>query len=121
MNIPEITSLEDIFKLVDEHTQVTAQDLINRRLYLKGEGWGNITLSDDFSRSFAENISQRLGGRSHTKEAVKRAIMWRHPQHWGLSRFILQQYKNGAPFIGYVAGQDQQWESNVIRTYLKNL
>lgn len=115
-----ISTLKQVWDLSDN--QVTAQELLNGRLYLKGEGWTSVLLTNDFRNEIAENIAERLGGRQNTKNQVARVLKRNPhvPQHWGLSRFILQQVGERF-YIGYVAGQDQQWESNEIRTYLKNV
>lgn len=111
-------TLDELYS--DAGSQITAQELINGRCYLKDVGYTDIDLSDELFDFICTDISERLGGRSNTKENVRFALKFRKPQHWGLCRFILQKY-SGKAFLGYVAGQDQVWESREIRNKLKNL
>lgn len=65
--IPVVLSLQQVLEIADH--QVTAQELLNERLYIKGQGWGEISLAPEFRVQIAENIAERLGGRQATKNA----------------------------------------------------
>lgn len=117
--IPVLSSLQEVWGAVGNH-QVTGQELLNERTYIEGIGWTEISIPLEFRREIARNISEMLGGRQWTKDQVYRVLLGQRPQHWGLSRFLLSNYGKG-PRLSYCAGQDQTWESNAIRTYLKNL
>lgn len=113
-------NLTDVYNAAD--SQLTIQDLLNQRIYLKGRGWSTIIITREFRNYIAENISDRLGGRGNTKEVVKNALQRQYPpQHWGLARFTVERYGDSKPRIGYIAGQDSTWEYKEIRTYLKNI
>lgn len=99
-------------------TQVTAQDVLNRRLYIKGEGWQDIELSAQLGEDIASNLSELFGGHTATKNRIKSVLNYSRPQHWGLKRTVIEDYGNGARWC-YIAGQDGQWEANEIRTSLK--
>lgn len=111
-------SLNEVLAATDH--QITAQELLNGRMYLNGSGWTDIELSNTLKEQVANEVSELLGGRNNTKAQVKRALLHRRPQHWGLERVILEKYGK-EPFLSYCAGQDYTWETNNIRTYLKNL
>lgn len=99
--------------------QVTGQELINRRLYLKDGGWQTIELSENLADTLARDISNILGGRIATKKAVYNTLVYSKPQHWGLSRILLEQYGDSPARLSYCAGQDYTWECNAIRSKLK--
>lgn len=112
-------NIEEAYNACDQ--QLTIQDLLNQRIYLKdGRGWSNVVITRELRNSIAENISERLGGRGNTKEVIKRALQRQHPpQHWGLARFTVEKYGDSKPRIGYIAGQDSTWEYAEMRKYLK--
>ncbi len=112
--------------LKTENRRVTAQQVINKRCYIKGEGWTSFKLKDDVIEQVAESVSLALGGQSKTKDKVKRVLMSKTPQHWGLERVqisLRKDHKDKRKYIivtSYVAGQDYGYETNTIRTDLKN-
>ncbi len=112
-----INSLQQAYDLCKGH-QVTAQELINGRAYINGEGWQDIELDSDFKSQLADLLSELYGGHSKTKNAVYNTLKYGTPQHWGLSRTFIEDYGTGAQ-IKYCAGQDYIWECNAIRTALK--
>jgi hypothetical protein len=119
-----ITQTKKLFSNLSEilnntSTQVTAQQLINRRIYINGEGWQDIELTDEFNNNLAEQIAETLGGHRATKESIKYTLMYARPQHWGLNRVLLEQYNDSAPRFNYCAGQDYTTETNTIRKALK--
>ena len=115
-----INSLQEIYDLAGSH-QITGQELFNQRTYIDGKGWTAIKLTYEFKQWLANEIAIRLGGRYNTINDVRRALMGVHPpQHWGLQRFLVADYGKGA-YISYCAGQDQTWESNQIRKYLRKV
>lgn len=114
----QFNTLSEVLKATDH--EVNAQELLNGRMYLNDLGWTDIELSDSLKEKVASDVSEVLGGRSATKAQVKRSLLHRRPQHWGLERVILENYA-GEPFLSYCAGQDYTWETNKIRTYLKNI
>lgn len=97
--------------------QVTAQELINGRTYINGEGWTDIILSDQFRDDVCNDISQILEGQYKTRAAVRNSLKYGKPQHWGLKRILLENY--GSPRLSYCAGQDYTSEIRTIRTALK--
>jgi len=101
-------------------SQLTAQEIINSCIYTK-KGWESVNITDECLEELAANVSEIFGGRQKTKERVKLAIIYRTPQHWGLSRTIIQLKDGKNARVNYITGQDFTWESNTIRTYLKNL
>ena len=113
----QFSSYDDILKHAGQ--QVTAQQLINGRMYLKDKGWTDVEISHELRAKLATDISDKLGGRYTTREQVKNTILWGRPQHWGLQRVFLEKYGEGQPFITYCAGQDHVLECNAIRTALK--
>ncbi len=116
--IMQFDTLKEVLSATDH--QVNARELLNGRMYLNGLGWSDIELSPKLKEQVASDVSELLGGRSNTKAQVMRTLLHRRPQHWGLGRVILENY-SGTPFLSYCAGQDYSWETNQIRTYLKNL
>jgi len=98
--------------------QVTAQAVINRQLYIRGEGWQTVEISHDLIEEMAEALANLYGGHERTKRRVRNAIAWGRPQHWGLSRTIIEERSNGLGWE-YITGQDCTWERNAIRTALK--
>lgn len=110
-------TLTDLLNNTDQ--QITGQQLINRRVYLKGEGWANIEFTDELREQICNDIAETLGGRNATKQSIKNTLRYGTPQHWGLSRILLSQYGNGTPRLKYCAGQDYRAETKAIRNYLK--
>ena len=119
-----ITQTKKLFSNLNEvlsnaGTQVTAQQLINRRIYINNEGWQDIELTEEFNNHLADQIAETLGGHRATKESIKLNLMYARPQHWGLNRVLLVQYGESAPRFTYCAGQDYTAETNTIRKALK--
>ena len=114
----KFNTLQEIYDAADG--QVTFQEVNNGRLHLKKGGWSEIEISEELLDTLRLRVADIFGGHAPTKSRVYNALKWRSPQHWGLQRMLLQCYSKGA-YFSYCAGQDQQWESNVIRTYLKKL
>jgi len=112
-----IKSLKQIERLSGSH-QVTAQELINGRLYTEKEGWIDIQLTNDFKEEFISAISEMYGGYKETKRRIKNTLRYEKPQHWGLTRTVIYNYGKG-PRWTYITGQDQSWENREIRNYLK--
>lgn len=102
--------------------QLTAQQLLNGRVYTKNKGWAKVQLSEEFREQVITDIVDLLGGRGNTKANVYRALNSPHPpQHWTLERMLIEQYGKSAPRLSYCAGQDYPYEINQGRTYLKNI
>lgn len=99
--------------------QLTAQNIINGRIYSKN-GWEGFEINNELLKEVAEQVSNNLGGHQKTKDAVFNTILFRTPQHWGLDRMFIEERSGRLIFI-YCAGQDGQLEKSQIRTYLKNL
>lgn len=114
-----IKNYKQLKKLSVTH-QVTAQEIINSRLYITETGWTTVMFPPEFMKQFADEVSFLLGGREKTKRDVRRTILFSKPQHWGLSRVILSEYDGNIGWE-YIPGQDGTWEKNRIRTYLKNI
>lgn len=117
-NTPQFSTLEEVFNAASE--QITIQELLNGRIYLISKGWSTITITRELRNYIAQNIAEKLGGRGNTPEVIKNALQRQHPpQHWGLSRFVIEKYGDTKPCIVYIAGQDSTWEYREIRKYLK--
>ena len=115
-----LKNLKEVFACAD--TQVTAQELLNGRLYLKGEGWSNVQISDELRESIISTIVETAGGREQTKIRMYAKMRNSKPQHWAIGRFLLSRYdnvRNGEPYFSYCAGQDQTWEMKSLREFLK--
>lgn len=117
-----LKSLNQAYKL--SKNQLTAQNLINGQIYTS-RGWETFNLTDDFKLFLARSISELLGGWGSTRNAVFNSIYYGCPQHWGLSRILIEKYKNhkdkrkNVISLNYCAGQDYTWELNTIRQALK--
>lgn len=117
--IIQFDTLEEILNATDH--QINAQELLNERMYLNGMGWTDVELSPELKERIVFEIADLLGGRYSTRQDVIRSLKRNHPQHWGLERILVEKYGDSAPVLSYCAGQDYTWETNKIRTYLKNL
>tara|TARA_R110002020_G_scaffold328142_1_gene544061 strand:+ start:728 stop:1093 length:366 start_codon:yes stop_codon:yes gene_type:complete len=115
--ITTINSLEKAFKV--SGSQVSAQELLNGRMYLKTTGWSKVNLTEEFRNQLCDMLTIQIGGRHATKEIVERCLRFRSPQHWALGRFFLSKYKKSNARISYCAGQDATWEMKQLRNYLK--
>jgi hypothetical protein len=111
------SNLNDLLNCVDY--QLTAQQLINKRVYLKGEGWSNIELTTELKDYICSQIVEILGGRQATKQSIKNTLLYSTPQHWGLDRIHVDRYSDNFIKISYCAGQDHTLETNTIRKFLK--
>jgi len=116
--ITKINSLEKALKVAGG--QITAQQLLNERMYLKTTGWSKIQLSTDFRDELINTITfEIVGGRAHTKERVYNRLKFENPQHWALDRIFVSKYKNNPARLYYCAGQDATYEIKQLREYLK--
>lgn len=111
------SNLNELLNCVDY--QLTAQQLINKRVCLKGEGWANIELTTELKDYICNQIAETLGGRQATKQNVKNTLLYSTPQHWGLNRIFINKYGDDFIKISYCAGQDYTAETNTIRKFLK--
>lgn len=113
-----IKNLDHALKLAN--IQLSAQDLISRRIYLKNKGWADVKLSDEFNNQLADMVAELLGGWRKTKNNVKCTLIWGRPYHWGLKRIFVVKYKGMKHArLTYCAGQDYQVETQQIRNALK--
>jgi hypothetical protein len=108
-------TLEQLLKATD---YVTAQNVLNGRLYLKDKGYTSVKIDEDLREEICKDISQLFGGRHVTREQMLWTLMYDRPQHWGLDRVILSQYKDNPPRWKYITGQDFIEESKLIRKAL---
>lgn len=113
-----LKNLDQVYKLAGKH-QVTAQELLNDRLYIDGKGWSEVKLTPEFRVNLVNNILDILGGRTNTRQQMERRLMFEKPQHWGLGRILLSNYNNKGARLSYCAGQDMTWELREIRNALK--
>ena len=99
--------------------QVNAQDLLNERIYVKGQTWVNIKLTDELRTLIADQLSDIYGGHGATRNRVFNRLNrgYNIPQHYTLSRMILERGKE--PIFNYCAGQDYTFEMNQGRTDIK--
>lgn len=109
-------NIEEIFAAT-EGTQLSAQEIINRRANVCGE-WQDVELSEVAESKFIESIIDILGGQNRTKSNIRFNLLRSTPQHWGLSRIILSKYNESPARWLYHAGQDYQSEILTIRKYL---
>ena len=117
----KINSYEKAFEMCG--TQVTAQGLLNGKMYIKDKGHSDITLTEAFRRTLIERIVSLLGGHDKTKRRVKSVLTYGSFQHWGLDRFHVDKinYIKDEPAkyeLNYCAGQDYPEEINNIRKEL---
>ena len=111
-------NLNQVYKAAGQ--QVTAQSLLNNKMYLKNKGWSTIKLTDELREEIAQRCADIFGGWTTTKRQVFNHLMSNQtPQHWGLEKVLLSKYGNKKARFSSCAGQDQQYESNIIRTALK--
>lgn len=96
-----------------EQNQLNVQKLLNGRLYTS-EGWQSFKISDELREEIAEKVSELLGGRKVTREAIYHTLKSERPQHWGLSRIHIKGER-----FSYCAGQDYPAELAAIRKALK--
>lgn len=116
-----LKNLKEVFAAAG--SQVTAQDLLNGRLYLKDKGWSSVKISDELMETIISSIIETAGGRENTKVKMYAKMRNSRPQHWAIARFLLSSYKtvrNGYPYFSYCAGQDQTWEMKELRNFLKS-
>lgn len=118
MNTQRFTTLTDLYNAVGENGQVTAQQIINERINLVGQGWTNVEVSSNLKVEVAEIVSELLGGFKKTKESVRFNLLHTRPQHWGLDRIILCK-RGERMFFSYCAGQDYPSEIKTIRNAVK--
>jgi hypothetical protein len=111
-------TLDQALKAVDN--QLTIQDLLNNRIYLKGKGWTNVKLTDELKEQIIDKVTEILGGWHSTRSTVRKSLQYREPQHWTLRRMFVNNYGNGAK-ISYCAGQCYTTELAEGRKYIKNL
>lgn len=114
-----------VFNTINElfeasESQLKIENVVNERLYTSN-GWEDIKISDELKKEIFEEVSNVLGGRDNTKNLVKFALEYRKPQHWGLSRLIIEKYGDTQPRVVYIAGQDYTSERAEIRNYIKKL
>ena len=102
-----------------ESQQVTIQDLLNGRMYLRNKGWSDVRLTDELKERICLETAGLLGGVYKTKKRVFNTLLNDKPQHWGLDRIFIRQYKKEPAVLTYCAGQDYPTELNQIRTALK--
>ena len=110
------STLDELFTAADGH-QVTAQELINGRTHVFGE-WQDIDLSDELRNEVINQISELFGGREVSKSYIRQNLKNSKPQHWGLSRTVVEKYGDKPAKMNYITGQDFVYESRVIRNYL---
>lgn len=110
-------TLEQVKRRVSQ--QATAQQLLNRRMSVKGQGWVKIALSEELEELICNQVSELLGGHHKTRAAVYNNLMRSSQQHWGLDRVLVEQYGKSKARLSYCAGQDYTSELNTIRTVLK--
>ena len=99
-------------------SQITAQGVLNGRLYgsFAGESacWQSVIFSPDFREKVINDLCGLYGGRK--KERVKYSLSRSSPpQHWALSRTFYDNER-----WSYCAGQDYPSELNDLRKYLYN-
>ena len=109
-------TLSELFAAANGH-QINAQEVLNRRAYINGE-WQNFEVSEELSAEINDKIVDVLGGHGKTMNAIRRALRYSTPQHWGLSRIFLESYGGEIPRFRYCAGQDYPSELQAIRKYL---
>lgn len=111
-------TLEEILKAVDY--ELSVQQLINEKVHLKGLGWSKIELSNELKDLIINKTVDILGGHQKTKVLTSKALEFRTPQHWTLSRMFVNDYGNGAR-ISYCAGQDYTSEMRTGRKAIKEM
>jgi hypothetical protein len=110
-------TLEEIFEAT-KGSQFTAQQFINRRANIDGV-WQDFEVSNDLRLKISNEIADLYGGHLKTRFAVEFSLNSCRPQHWGLSRTILEKYGDSPARFSYCAGQDYTSELASIRKALK--
>lgn len=110
-------TLEDIFEAT-KGSQFTAQQFINRRANIDGV-WQDFEVSNDLRLKVGREIADLYGGREQSRWSIQVSINSCRPQHWGLSRTILEKYGDSPARFSYCAGQDYRYELSEIRKALK--
>lgn len=119
MDNPIIQSLEMLYALTEGH-QLSAQSILNRRVYIPSVGWTNIVIKDELKEEISNLIVDVLGGQEKTKKRLQmRFRLGRPPQNWGLDRVVLVKRDDVIRFT-YIAGQDMSTELPMIRKQLLN-
>lgn len=98
--------------------QLTAQQVINKRVYIKADNWQAVEFTPEFMDHFNKDILNVIGGHQQTRARLRSVLEYSKPQHWALARIILNDYGQGARFT-YCAGQDHPAELQQLRNYLK--
>jgi len=109
------TSLKGLYKVTN---QVSVQEILNGRINHTVKGWIDIRLTPDLRTNIIEMTVDVLGGHSKFKHILNWALSNEKPQHWGLNRMHLTEYK-GKYGISYCAGQDYPAELTQIRNFLR--
>ena len=113
----EFNKIEQIIKRADY--QINMQDLlINGRYHDKIDGWSNCTFTDELKEQLLDLTLTTIGGWKSKREQLKRALSYEKPQHWALSRLVIEERRNQIVMI-YIAGQDYPAELSELRRYLK--
>lgn len=115
--IPTFKTLIELYKATAGH-QLTAQEIINGRTKTIEQGWTPFDMTDELREECFRMIVNTLGGQTKTKASILNKLRYSKPQHWGLSRTVLEKHE-GRPFFSYIAGQDCTYEKNEIRKVLK--
>lgn len=113
-----INTYDELYTATTGH-QVTAQEVINGRTMIAGEGWQAVAFTPDFKDQFCKDISESLGGFKVTQQRIYSVLKYSRPQHWGLQRFLLAKYDESPAYFSYCAGQDMPYELKMIRAALK--
>jgi len=98
--------------------QLTAQQVINKRVYIKADNWQAVEFTPEFMDHFNKDILNVIGGHQQTRARLRSVLEYSKPQHWALSRIFLNDYGTG-PRWGYCAGQDYTAELQQLRNALK--
>ena len=109
-----IKTLKQLAKICGKH-QINAQEVLNERICSEKEGWITVKIDPDLRVSVCNDLSELYGGHHRTRINVFNTLLYARPQHWGLSRTLL----NSDLTWSYCAGQDYVWECAEIRKCLK--
>lgn len=115
--LTKIDSLNKAWKV--SGSQVSAQQLLNGRMYLKTSGWSKVKLTDEFRNELIDILVDQIGGHERTKRDVRISLKFENPQHWALDRFFVSKYLKSDATISYCAGQCHTSEMSDLRNKLK--
>jgi hypothetical protein len=98
--------------------QLTAQNIINERVYFNSIGWGNVELTHEVKEGAVNMIVSVIGGQLKSQIHFKNLMMNRKPQHWGFERIVFEiriRDEKETVVCSYIPGQSEESELQMMR------